>query len=348
MKAAVWHQAYDVRIEDVELKAHQETDVVVRVAWAGICGSDLHEYQEGPIFIPVDQPDPLTGGQAPLTLGHEFSGVVAQVGSQVTDFKVGDHVAINPTITHHQVPDNVDVYDGYNFLGLGCDGGLAEFVNVPASNLYALPQDFPLRLAATIEPTAVAVQAIKEGGLRFGQTVAIFGAGPIGVLIAAAAKAAGATKIIAIDLSEVRLQKALELGATDVIKSDQVDALKELRRLVPAGIDVSFEVAGVQATFDQAIRATRPRGKVVVVAIYGHSIDFNPMALTNSGVQLTSTIAYSNESFKQTVALVSQGQINTEAVITKEIALDDLVTDGLEALTNDKSQAKILVRLSGS
>ncbi|GAY72276.1 threonine dehydrogenase and related Zn-dependent dehydrogenases [Lentilactobacillus kosonis] len=194
MKAAVWHGVKDIRVEDVELKPHKDNEVVIKVAWAGICGSDLHEYLEGPVFIPVDHTDELTGGHAPLTMGHEFSGVIQEVGSNVTKFKTGDHVSVNPTITHHDTPDDIDVYDGYSFIGLSNDGGFTALVNVPEENLYQLPKDFPLELAATIEPTAVAVQAVKEGNLKFGETVAIFGAGPIGVLVAAAAKAAGATK----------------------------------------------------------------------------------------------------------------------------------------------------------
>lgn len=345
MKAAVWHGVKDIRVEDVDLKPHKDNEVVVKVAWAGICGSDLHEYLEGPVFIPVDHTDELTGGHAPLTMGHEFSGVIQEVGKDVTKFKVGDHVSINPTITHHNVPDDIDVYDGYSFIGLSTDGGFTSLVNVPEENLYSLPADFPLELAATIEPTAVAVQAVKEGGLKFGETVAIFGAGPIGVLVAAAAKAAGATKIISVDLSEVRLDKAKEMGATDVINPANENAIKKIHELVPNGVDVSFEVAGVQPTFEQAIDATKARGKMVIVSIFARPIQFNPMQLMNSGVQITTTIAYSMETFQQTVDLVSSGQINVKPVITKHIDLDNIVNDGFEALTTDKSQAKILIDL---
>ncbi|GHC22258.1 hypothetical protein GCM10008913_07580 [Leuconostoc lactis KCTC 3528 = DSM 20202] len=132
----------------------------------------------------------------------------------------------------------------------------------------------------------------------------IFGAGPIGVLVAAAAKAAGATKIVAVDLSAVRLEKALEMGAT------------------------------------------RPRGTMVIVSIFAKPISFDPMQLMNAGVKLTTTIAYSKETFQQTVDLVSQGLIDVAPVITDMIALDNIVTDGFESLTTDKSQAKILVNLA--
>ena len=347
MKAAVWHGVKDVRVEEVELKPTKSNEVVVRVAYAGICGSDLHEYLEGPVFIPVDQPDELTGGQAPLTMGHEFSGVIEKIGADVTQYKVGDHVSINPTITKGHVPDDVDVYDGYSFIGLSTDGGFTSHVNVPEDSLYRLPEDFSMKLAATIEPTAVAVQAVKEGGLRFGEKVVIFGAGPIGVLVAAAAKAAGATKIVAVDLSEVRLNKALEMGATDIVNPSQVnDTVAAIKNIIPGGADVSFEVAGVQPTFEQAIDATRPRGTMVIVSIFARPITFNPMQLMNAGVKLTTTIAYSKETFQQTVDLVSSGQIDVAPVITDTIELDNIVTDGFESLTHDKSQAKIIVDLS--
>lgn len=347
MKAAVWHGVKDVRVEDVELKPTKSNEVVVRVAYAGICGSDLHEYLEGPVFIPVDQPDELTGGQAPLTMGHEFSGVIEKVGPDVVNFKVGDHVSVNPTVTKGISSDDLDVYDGYSFIGLSTDGGFTSYVNVPEDNLYHLPEEFSLKLAATIEPTAVAVQAIKEADLRFGEKVVIFGAGPIGVLVAAAAKAAGATKIVAVDLSEVRLRKALEMGATDLINPSQVpDTIAAIKNIIPGGADASFEVAGVQPTFEQAIDATRPRGSVVIVSIFAKPISFNPMQLMNAGVKLTTTIAYSKETFQQTVALVSSGQINVEPVITDTISLDNVVSEGFESLTSDKSQAKILIDLN--
>ncbi|GAY72277.1 threonine dehydrogenase and related Zn-dependent dehydrogenases [Lentilactobacillus kosonis] len=135
------------------------------------------------------------------------------------------------------------------------------------------------------------------------------------------------------------------MGATDVINPANEDAIKKIHEIVPNGVDVSFEVAGVQPTFEQAIDATKARGKMVIVSIFAHSIQFDPMQLMNSGVQITTTIAYSMKTFQQTVDLVTSGQINVKPVITKHIDLDDIVEDGFEALTSDKSQAKILIDL---
>lgn len=347
MKAAVWYGEKDIRIEDRELKPLKDNEVTVRVAWAGICGSDLHEYQEGPVFVPTEKADPLTGEVAPLIMGHEFAGVIEKVGSKVTKFKVGDRVAINPTLTYGNKSEDLDIYDGFSFIGLHGDGGFTSFANAPEENVYLLPETLTLQDGALVEPTAVAVQAVKEGNLKFGDTVAVFGAGPIGLLTVIAAKAAGASKVIVLDLSETRLEKALELGATHIVNSGKEDAVEAIRSIVPEGVDVTFEVAGVAPTFKQAIDATRPRGTMVIVSIFAKPIEWNPLHLTNTGVKVTSTIAYSPTTFQQTVDLMGTGQLKPQGIITAQIQLDDIVKNGFEALTNDKSQAKILVELSG-
>ena len=343
MKAAVWHGQKDVRVEDVEVKACEPDEVRVKVAFTGICGSDLHEFLEGPIFIPVDQPDPFAKGQAPLTMGHEFSGTIEEVGSQVKDVKVGDRVAIFPTMSNEAKVEEVDLYDGYNFIGLARDGGFAEYCTVPEHYVYKLPDEMSFEEGALVEPTAVAVQACKEGGVKFGDKVAIFGAGPIGCLVAAAAKAAGAVDIIVCDLSEERLEKAKELGATVTLNSGKVNVVEEIRAMTNGGVDVAFEVAGVEVTVKQAIDVTKARGMMVIVSIFAHEISWHPMQLINSGVKITSTIAYTRTTFAQTIQAIASGQLAVDPVITRKIELEEIVEEGFGLLTRDKSQSKILV-----
>ncbi|MCY1025698.1 2,3-butanediol dehydrogenase [Mammaliicoccus sciuri] len=345
MKAAVWYGQKDVRVEERTTKELQSNQVKVKVSWAGICGTDLHEYLEGPIFISTDKPDPFLGQKAPVTLGHEFAGVVEDIGSKVTKFNKGDRVVVNPTVSNHEKEENIDLYDGYSFIGLGSDGGFAEFTNVPEENVYKLPNNVSDKEGALVEPTAVAVQAIKEGNVLFGDTVAIFGAGPIGLLTTIAAKAAGASKIFVFDLSEERLKKAKEVGATHTINSGESNPVDVINKHTDNGANVSFEVAGVAPTFKSAIDVTKPRGTVVIVSIFGHSIEWNPMQLTNTGVKLTSTIAYTPSTFQQTIDLINEGNLKVKDVITDEIELNDIVESGFEQLVNDKSQAKILVKL---
>ena len=347
MKAAVWYGQKDVRVEDREPKQLKDNEVKVKVSWAGICGTDLHEYLEGPVFISTDKPDPLLGQKAPVTLDHEFAGVVEEVGKDVTKYKKGDRVVVNPTVSKHEKDESVDLYDGYSFIGLGSDGGFAEFTNAPEENVYALPESVSDKEGALVEPTAVAVQAVKEGKLLFGDTVAVFGAGPIGLLTIVAAKAAGASKIFVFDLSEERLAKAKKVGATHVVNSGNTNPVDFINKHTENGVDVTFEVAGVGVTLSQSVQVTRPRGTVVIVSIFAHAVDFDPMLLTNSGVQLTSTIAYSPTTFQQTIDLIANGSLDVKSVVTDEIELENIVESGFEQLVNDKSQAKILVKLNG-
>lgn len=247
--------------------------------------------------------------------------------------------------------ENIDLYDGYSFIGLGSDGGFggfAVFTNAPETNVYHLPDNFSAREGALVEPTAVAVQAVKEGELLFGDTVAVFGAGPIGLLSVIAAKAAGASKIFVFDLSEERLEKAKSVGATHTFNSGKVDPVQAVYDNTENGVDVSFEVADVGTTLQQSIEVTRPRGTSVIVAIFGHPVEFSPLLQMNKGVKLTTTIAYTPTTFQQTINLIANGSLNIKDVVTDEIELDNIVESGFNQLVNDKSQAKILVRLNGN
>lgn len=347
MKAAVWHGVKDIRVEEVELREINENEVKVKVAWAGICGSDLHEYQHGPIFINTEHKDQFTGEIAPITMGHEFAGVVEEVGAKVTSVKVGDRVTINPTITHGNKHESVDRYDGMSFIGLNGNGGFTKYAIVPESNTYLLGENLTLQDGALVEPMAVTVQAVLDAGVKLGDTVAIFGAGPIGLLTVLAAKSAGASEIVIADLAEFRLEKAKEIGATHVINSGNVDPVKAIRELYPDGVDVAFEVAGVAPTFKQAISVTKAQGVVDVVSIFAREIEWSPMQLTNSGVSVKASIVYSPSTFRKTISAMNSGQLNPKQIVTSQIQLDNIVDDGFEALTNDKTQAKILVELSG-
>lgn len=343
MKAAVWHSAKDVRVKEVEEPKPLKNQVKVQVAYTGICGSDLHEYIEGPVFIPTENPNVFSGKQAPLTMGHEFSGVIVEIGEGVTNINIGDRVSIYPTLANENKSEALDIYDGYNFIGLAQDGGMAEYCVVNETAIYKLPESMSLEEGALVEPTAVAVQAIKEGSVKFGDKVAIFGAGPIGCLVAAAAKAAGAVQIIVCDLSPERLEKALEMGATDVINSAEEDAVKKIKELTEGGADVSFEVAGVEITLKQAIDATTARGTMVIVSIFAKPISWHPMQLVNSGVKVTSTIAYTRTTYQQTIQAIANKQLVVSPIVTKKIELNDVVTEGFETLVSDKTQAKILI-----
>lgn len=205
MKALRWHNQKDIRLENIEEPQVAQGKVKIKVKWCGICGSDLHEYLGGPIFIPVDQPHPLTNEIAPVTLGHEFSGEIVEIGEGVSDYQVGDRVVVEPIFaTHgHQGAYNLD--ENMGFLGLaGGGGGFSEYVSVDTELLHKLPDELSYEQGALVEPSAVALYAVRSSKVQAGDTAAVFGCGPIGLLVIEALKAAGATDIYAVELSPER------------------------------------------------------------------------------------------------------------------------------------------------
>ncbi len=264
MKALRWHNQKDVRLEDIDEPVIKPNQVKMKVKWCGICGSDLHEYLGGPIFIPVDNPHPLTGEVAPVTMGHEFSGEVVEVGPEVKDYQVGDRVVVEPIFaTHgHQGAYNLDKQMG--FLGLaGGGGGLSEYVAVDEELLFKLPDSLSYEQGALVEPSAVALYAVRSSKVKAGDKVAVFGCGPIGLLVIEALKAAGATEIYAVELSPERQAKAEELGAIVVDPSKVDDTVEEIRRLTDGGVEVAFEVTGVPVVLRQAIQSTDIGGEKI-------------------------------------------------------------------------------------
>jgi (R,R)-butanediol dehydrogenase / meso-butanediol dehydrogenase / diacetyl reductase len=184
MKAAVYHGPNKVEVADVPEPAPTEGTVKVKVGFNGICGTDLHEYYAGPIFVPTE-PHPLTGRALPLTIGHEFSGVITDVGAGVTGYAAGDRVAIEPIYRCGQCgPCRVGTYNicqRIGFHGLMSDGGMAEYTVVPTNMLHRLPDNVSLELGALVEPMSVAYHAATLGDVTPGDTAVVFGAGPIGI-----------------------------------------------------------------------------------------------------------------------------------------------------------------------
>lgn len=355
MKAARYYDRGDIRIEDIEPQAIEPGTVRVDVAWTGICGTDLHEYLDGPIFVPAHgHPHPISGEDAPITLGHEFSGVVSELGEGVTDLAVGDHVVIEPYILRDSVdtgPESLDYHlsPDMNFIGLaGRGGGLAENIVVKRRWVHKIDQSVPLDEAALIEPLSVAYHAVKRSGVVAGQTAVVGGAGPIGQLTAAVLHALG-VKVIISELSSLRRQKALDAGVADVaLNPAEVDVVAEVKKLTDGkGADVAFECTSVQVVFDTLMDAVRPTGVIVVVSIWGKPATFDMHKLVMRELDVRGTIGYVN-SHPDTIALVESGKIDLKPFITGKIALEDLVDQGFDTLIHHNETAvKILVSPSG-
>jgi len=354
MRAAVWHGQQDVRVETVPIPPFPPAGwVKIKVDWCGICGSDLHEYVAGPIFIPMDAPHPLTGKQGSLILGHEFTGTVVEVGQGVTNVREGDFVA--PDACQH-CGECVTCREGrYNvceklaFTGLHNDGAFAKYVNIPAELCYILPEGISAEAGALIEPLATGFKAVREAGTILGENVVIIGAGTIGLGTLMAAKAAGAGKIIVLEMSSARTKKARECGADVVLNPKECDAVAEIKAMTNgSGADVSFECVGNKFTGPLTIDVIRNAGRAVIVGIFEEPSSFNFFSLSGTDKRVIGTLAYTLKDFQGVSALLANGQLKAEPMITGKIELEDIVEKGfLELINNKDENIKIIVRPEG-
>ena len=346
MKTARWHGVKDIRVEDIPEPKPGKGEVKIKVAWAGICGSDLHEYLAGPIFVPVDEDHPLSHDKAPITMGHEYCGTVSELGEGVTDVAVGDRVAIEPIFACGTCPacleGKYNLCDTLGFVGLsGGHGGFAAYSVVPARMVHKMPDQLSMEQGALVEPAAVALHAVRLSRIKAGDTAAVFGAGPIGLLVVESLRVAGASEIHVVEPSELRRRKALDLGATSAIDPTTQDAVAAIRAAT-GGVHVAFEVTGVPQVLPNCIDATRHEGQVLVVSIWESEASFQPNSVVLKERQLQGTIAYRNV-YPAVMALMTQGHFSADQMVTKRIPLDKIVAEGFEALVAEKSQVKILV-----
>lgn len=346
MKALVWHGKKDIRIEDKPEPVTNKGKVKVKVAWTGICGSDLHAYQHG-IGVQVNTLHPISGQKAPLTLGHEFSGIVAEVGTDVYNVKPLDRVVIEPIISCNNCEacndGKYNLCTNIGFIGMNADGAFSEYVIVDDYMVHKLPDNISLMEGALIEPTTVAVQAVKDSKLSIGDTVAVYGAGPIGLLTILAAKAAGASRIIAIDISEERLSLAREVGATNLINSSVDNPTYEIKSKY-GNVDIAYEAAGVQQTLTSAEKVIKRNGEIMVISLYGKPAEVNLLSLVTKGANIKGSIGY-HQMFPKVISLIRNGILDVKKVITSQISFSRVIEDGFDRLIKDKSQAKILVRI---
>jgi len=349
MKAARWYAAKDIRVEDADVPSAGSKQVKIEVKYAGICGSDLHEYAHGPMLIPSDKPYPLNGHIGVTTLGHEFSGIVTEVGAEVKHIKAGDRVVVEPLFKNPESPFIVtgeyNLSEPLGFVGLTSNGGFAKYVVVEDYMVHPIPDSMTFEQGALVEPAAVAVYAVQSSGLKLGQSCVIFGAGPIGLLCVQAAIAAGAATVIVVDVAEKRLEKALEIGATKVISGKDADVPAQVKALTGGGADVYIDAAGVQATYDAGIASLRNGGTGLLVALFGKPVTTNAFDQVVREITIKGTIAYRNI-FPEVIQLITSGRMKVEELVTSKIELDNIVKDGFEALLNNPTQVKILIKIA--
>jgi L-iditol 2-dehydrogenase len=277
MQAAQLIAPREFRVVEQTLEPPAPGEVQVQVHSVGICGSDLHAYAEGGIG---DMPC-----QFPMVLGHEPSGTVLSTGDGVTGWSPGDRVALEPALYcyhcefcrsgRHNVCSNIRFYSNP-----GVPGFFRERMNLPAANLLGVPQGLALEAATLVEPLAIALHSLRIGAFQKGETVAVFGGGPIGLLTIACLKVAGAGRIWATEPVAARRDMARRMGADEVFDPGAGDVVREILAATGGrGVDCAIDCAAKQDTTNQAIRASRNAGRVLLTGIHSEvlvPVDVSP------------------------------------------------------------------------
>jgi (R,R)-butanediol dehydrogenase / meso-butanediol dehydrogenase / diacetyl reductase len=313
-------------------------EVAIDVAFVGICGTDMHVFH--------GNMDARVGHDR--IIGHEMSGRIAELGSGVGGFSVGDPVVVRPLHSCGDCPacraGHSHICHNLKFLGLDTDGALQRTWVVPAFTLHRLPSSLSLETAALIEPLAVAVHDVRRARLVAGETALVIGGGPIGLLIAMVSRAKGANVVVS-EINETRLALAEQLGVKGINPSreDVAGLVTELTQ--GAGADVVFEVSGTQPGVDLMTQAVRARGRVVMVAIHAQKPQIDLFRFFWREIEMLGARVYEPEDYDEAIRLLSEG-LPVERLITNRFPLDQ-VQLAFESLDGNAQAMKTLIALEG-
>ena len=343
MKVAVMNGIGQMGYTERPIPTPKDNEVLVKLEYVGICGSDLHYYETGAIGAYVVEP--------PFVLGHEPGGVVVEVGKDVKHLKVGDKVALEPGKTcgqcefcktgrYNLCPDVIF------FATPPVDGVFQEYVAHEAGLCFKLPENVSTMEGALIEPLAVGFHAANLGDAHIGQTAVVFGAGCIGLVSMMALKAKGVSRVYVVDIMPKRLEKALELGADGVINGAERDAVEAVLELTGgAGCDLVVETAGTQITTRQAIHMAK-KGSTIVLVGYSKSGEMTlPMSLSLDKELTFKTVFRYRHVYPMAIDAVAAGKINLKGIVTDVFDLND-IQNAMDRSVADKANiVKAVVKI---
>jgi L-iditol 2-dehydrogenase len=330
MRAVVLTGIERIELLDIEEPTASPTDVTIEVRAGGICGSDMHAYRG---HHPFRKP--------PVVMGHEVAGRVIAIGSEVARVAIGDRVAVEPQIACGTCPSCLrglaNLCAHARRPGLGWSGTFAERMTAPEHVVYRLGRDTSYEEGALVEPTAVALRAVRRGGLQVGDRVAVLGVGPIGGLVARLCQVAGAGTMMVTDVKTFNLDLMRTLGVAHAIDASTVDVPDVARRLTDeAGFDIVFVTSPALTSINDAMKILRPGGRVVQIAIHGEVIPFDATAAVLAEIEVRASLTYTAVDFQIATTLINQHVLDVRPFITHRYGLEDAPTafrdieDGLD------------------
>ena len=336
MEAAVYVDKGKVVIREVPILQPGQGEALIKVEYAGICGTDL-------TIVSGNHPR----AKPPLIIGHELSGEVVEIGEEKAEIKVGDKVTVRPLLSCGKCYacqmgwDHVCQY--LRLLGIDVDGAFAEYVKAPLETIHKLPEGVSLDLAALTEPLAVAQHIITVSNLKIGDKVAVIGAGPIGVLVALMAKRGGASKIIVSEVNEYRLELARHFGFT-IIDAGGIDPVSRVFELTNGiGADVVYEVSGTALGTLQMVDMVKIRGEIILVGVHEKPDPTNFTQATFKEVVLRGSRVYTKIDYSRAIELLIPERDNLRSLISHRFGLEK-ASKGLDLVRQRGKAMKILLK----
>lgn len=312
-------------------------EVLVKIQKIGICGSDIHVYHGEHPFTSY-----------PVTQGHEVSGEVAALGENVTGLSLGQKVTIQPQVVCGKCwpcrHGKYNLCEELKVMGFQTTGVASHYFAVDASKVTPLPDSMSFDEGAMIEPLAVAVHAVRQAGDVTDKDICVLGAGPIGILVAQAAKGMGARKVMVTDVSDVRLDKAKECGADACVNTREKDFGEEfLKCFGPDKADVIYDCAGNNITMGQAIQYARKGSTIILVAVFATRGDIDLAVLNDHELDLNTTMMYRNEDYLEAIRLVEEGKVQLKPLISKHFPFQEYLAAYQYIDANRETTMKVII-----
>jgi len=316
VKVAIFEGKEQIVIKDGVKPEIKTDEVLIQVKKVAICGSDVGSYESGGPYLPGK------------IIGHEFSGVLVEIGENVKKLKEGMKVTVNPQIPCYEcyycLHDQENMCKLQNFAyGTTENGAMREYINVKAERVHILPDNVTYEEGATVEPLSVAVYAVQQSGFQLGQNAAVIGAGPIGLMTIQVLRSAGANKIYVLEPVESKQKIAMELGADKVFLPKAWNKIVRLTdRLGP---DHVYDCVGLSSTFTTALQLIKKGGNITLIGIHASTLEVNNILLmTTNNISVRGVYGYNQDIYKTAINLYAQKKIRVDPMITNRIRLEQV------------------------